>query len=323
MSRRAVTASLLVALLTLPPVVSAQQTRVYRVGVILFGGPHSSAVDGLRDGLREHGLDEGKQVVLDVRDARADLKAVAAAARNLEEQKADVIVAMTTGVTVAAKGATKSIPIVFYSGSDPVALGLVQSYRRPGGRLTGIHSQSATLAGKRLELLREMVPRLHRVVTFYRPDAPTAQPAVKIAREAARQLHLELVERPVASAEELRAGLRALRPGEAGAFLYVGGGMAGHVDVIIESARVKRLPTMFSDRVSVARGGLAAYGESYYTIGRLSARHVQRVLSGADPGDLPIEQVDKFHFVVNLKTARAVGLTLPPALLARVDEVIQ
>lgn len=309
--------------MALPAAGEGQPARVYRVGVVLFGGPHSSAVDGLRDGLREHGLEEGKHVLFDVRDARADLKAVEAAARSLEEQKVDVIVATTGGVTVAARRATKSVPIVFYSGSDPVALGLVQSYRKPGGRLTGIHSQSAALAGKRLELLKEMVPRLHRVVTFYRPDAPTAQPAVKIAREAARQLRLELVERPVASAEEMRAALRALRPGEADAFLYVGGGTAGHVDVIVESARVKRLPTMFSDRVSVARGGLAAYGESYYTIGRLSSRHVQRVLRGADPADLPVEQVDKFHFVVNVKTAAALGLTLAPSLLARADEVIR
>ena len=169
-----------------------------------------------------------------------------------------------------------------------------------------------------------MVPKLRRVVTFYSPDNPGAQQSVKIARDAARQLELELVERPVASVEELRARLRALRPGEVDAFFYVVDAMvASQAELIIESARAKRLPTMFQERWSVAKGGLAAYGESYYTIGRLSAKHVQRVLLGADPGDLPVEQVDRLHFVINLTTAKALGLTIPQSLLTRVDEVIE
>lgn len=312
------------SLATAPLDVDAQQARVYRVGVVLHGGPHSSAIDGLRDGLRELGLEEGKQFVLHVRDGKGDLKSVEAAARSLEGEKVDLIVAMSTSVTLAAKRATRSVPIVFYAGTDPVSTGLVKSFRKPGGRLTGIHGQSTGLAGKRLELLKEMVPRLRRVVTFYSPDNPAAQQSVKIARAAARQLKLELVERPIASVEELRAGLRALRPGEADAFVYVSDAMvASQAELIIESARAKRLPTMFNERGSVAKGALVAYGESFYTIGRLSAKHVQRVLLGADPGDLPVEQVDRFHFVINLKTAKALGLTIPQSALARADEVVE
>jgi putative ABC transport system substrate-binding protein len=168
--------------------------------------------------------------------------------------------------------------------------------------------------------------RLYRVgvvLQGYRPDSPSAQESAKNARDAARQLKVELLERPVASVEELRAGLRALRPGEADAFRYVADAMvASQAELLIESARAKRLPTMFQDRWSVAKGALAAYGESYYTIGRLSAKSGQRVLLGANPGELPVEQVDRFHFVVNLKTAKALGLTIPQALLARADEVI-
>jgi putative ABC transport system substrate-binding protein len=161
-------------------------------------------------------------------------------------------------------------------------------------------------------------------VTFYRPDSSAAQQAVKIARDAARQLKLELVERPVASVEELRARLHAFRPGEADALLYVADALVGsQADLIIDTAREKRLPTMLQEGGSVARGALAAYGESFYTIGRLSAKHVQRVLLGADPGDLPVEQVDRFHFVINLKTAKALGLTIPQSVLIRADEVIQ
>ena len=169
-----------------------------------------------------------------------------------------------------------------------------------------------------------MVPRLRRVVTFYRPDNPAAQQSVKIAREAARQLKLELVERPVASVEELRAGLRALRPGEADAFFYVSDAMvASQAQLIIESARAKRLPTMVQERGAVVKGALAAYGESFYAIGRLSAKHVQRVPLGSNPGNLPVEQVDRFHLAINLKTAKALGLMFPQSLLTRADEVIE
>ena len=315
---------LILALLGLPDAVEAQQARLYRVGVVLQGGPYSSAVDGLRDGLRGLGLEEGKQFVLHVRDGQGDLKLVEAAAKSLEGEKVDLVVAVTTTVTLATKRVTKSVPIVFYVGADPVSTGLVKSFRKPGGRLTGIHGQGTGLTGKRLELLKEMVPRLRRVVTFYRPDSPAAQQSVKVARDAARQLKLELLERPVASVEELRTGLRGLRSGEAEALLYVADAMViSQTDLIIETARAKRLPTMFQERGSVAKGALAAYGESYYTIGRLSAKYVHRILLGADPGDLPVEQVDRLHFVINLKTAKALGLTIPQSVLTRADEVIE
>ncbi len=322
--RLTLTGFLILALFAMPLSVEAQQARVYRVGVVFQGGSYSPAIDGLRDGLRELGLEEGKQVVLLVRDAKGNLKSVEAAARSLEMEKVDLILAVGTTVTLAAKRATKRVPIVFYAGADPVSLGLVESFRKPGGRLTGIHRQSTALTAKRLELLNEMIPRLRRVVTFYSPDNPVAQQSVKIARDAARELKLELVERPVASVEELRAGLRALRPGEADAFFYVSDAMvSSQAELIVEMARAKRLPTMSQETGSVAKGALAAYGESFYTIGRLSAKLVQRVLLGADPGDLPVEQVDRLHFAINLKTAKALGLTIPPSVLARADEVIE
>jgi putative ABC transport system substrate-binding protein len=231
-----------------------------------------------------------------VRDTKGDVTGVEGAARSLEGEKVDLIVAITTSVTLAAKHGTKSVPIVFYVGTDPVSNGLVESFRKPGGRLTGIHIPEMGLTGKRLELLKEMVPKLRRVVAFYRPNRPAAQQAVKVAREAARQLKLELVERPVASVEELREGLRALRPGEADALLQVSDAMvASQLELVIESAMVKRLPTMVNERGSVAKGALAAYGGSLYTIGRLTAKPVHRVLLGGNPGDLPVEQVDRLH----------------------------
>jgi putative ABC transport system substrate-binding protein len=202
------------------------------------------------------GLEEGKQFVFHVRDGKGDLRALEAAARSLEGEKIDLIVAVTTSVTLAVKRATRSVPIVFYTGTDPVSVGLVESFRKPGGRLTGIHGQATGLTAKRLELLKEMIPRLRRVVTFYRPESPAAQQAMKTAREAAGQLKVELLERPVASVEELRTGLRALRPGEADALFYVADAMvASQAELLVESARAKRLLTMFQERWSVTQGG--------------------------------------------------------------------
>jgi putative ABC transport system substrate-binding protein len=315
---------LILALFAAPLAAPAQQARVYRVGVVLQGGPYSAAIDGLRNGLKELGLEEGKQFVLHVRDTKGDLKSVGPEARSLEEEKVDMIYTLATSVTLATKRATKSVPIVFYAGTDPVAVGLVESIRKPGGRLTGIYSRFTDLAAKQLQLLKEMVPSLRRVVTFYSPDNPAAQQSVKIARDAARQLKVELLERPVASVEKLRAGLRALRPGEADAYYYVSDAMiTSQSTLIIDAARAKRLATMFNQRETVAMGALASYGVSYYELGRLSAKHVQRVLLGTDPGVLPVEPVDRLHLVINLKTAKAIGLTIPQSVLARADEVIE
>jgi putative ABC transport system substrate-binding protein len=324
--RRALTLAgvLALALLAAALAAEAQPARIYRVGVVLLGGPYSLVVDGLREGLKELGFEEGNQFTFDVRDTKGDIKAVEAAARDMERASVELIYSVATSVTVATKRSTTRVPIVFYAGSDPVASGLVESFRKPGGRLTGVHGQSLDITAKRLELLKGIIPRLRRVVVFYNPLNPAAQQAMKFGREGARHLKLELVERQVASVEELRTGLRALRPGEVDAFLYVADGMvASQTDAIIETARVKRLPTMFSEPASVARGALASYGLSYQAFGRLSAKHVQRVLLGANPGDLPVEQLDRLHFVINLKTAKALGLTIPPSVLARADEVIQ
>ncbi len=310
-------------LLAAPLATEAQQVRVYRVGVILQGGSTLQAVDGLRKGLEELGLEEGKQLILHVREGKGDLKAVEEAARNLEREKVDLIYSVATSVTLAVKRATKTVPIVFSVGGDPVVFGLVESFQ-PGGRFTGTYSQTTELTAKRLELLKEMVPRVRRVVTFYDPDNRSAQRGIKDARDAAHQLKVELVEHRVSSVEELRAGLRALGTGEAGAFLSIPDAMVlSQLGLIIDTARAKKWPTMFQDRESVVQGGLASYGTSYEALGRLAATYVQRILLGADPGDLPVEQSDRLYFVLNLKTAKALGLTIPPSVLLRADEVIE
>ena len=292
MDRRAFLGTVAGGVLAAPLAAEAQQARVYRVGVVLQGGPYLGAVDGLRKGLAELGLEEGKQVVLHVRDVKGDLKAVEQAAGDLEREKVDLIYAVTTSAALAVKRVTKTVPIVFYAGTDPVALGLVESFRKPGGRLTGIYGRIADLTAKRLELLKEMVPRLRRVVVFYDPDRPAAVRRMEAARDAARQLKVELLERRVTSVEELRAGLGALRAGEADALLSAGDSMViSQTALVIDSARAKKLPTMFTELDSVAKGGLASYGVSYAAMGRLSAKYVQRILLGANPGELPLSRL--------------------------------
>jgi len=298
------------------------QARVHPVGVILPGGNYAQGLVGLREGLRELGFVEGTQYSLLVRETKGDLKAAATLAKALEADKVDVILALGSSAAFEAMQATQRVPIVFHSGADPVRLGLVENYRKPGGRLTGVSSQSRVLAPKRLELLKEMLPTARRVIIFYNPDNPTMD--LGSVRDAGRSLKIQLIERHVRSPEELRTALRALKPDEADAIFHVGEALASSQgEAIIETGLAKHLPTMFQDEGAVALGALASYGVSYRAIGQLAARHVHRILLGARPGDLPVERVDRLHFAINLKTAKAIGVAIPAAVLARADEVIQ
>jgi putative tryptophan/tyrosine transport system substrate-binding protein len=307
----------------MPFVLHAQAQRRYRLGAVLYGGPYMAAIHGLREGLRELGWEEGKHFVIDLRDVKGDLKAVEPTARMLEKEGVDLIYSVTASVTIAVKRATSTTPIVFYAGTDPVASGLVDSFRKPGGRITGVHSRSTHLVAKRLELLKEMVPSARRVVTFYNPDNPVSQPAMQIARDAASALKIELIERPVQSVEQLRMALDMLTSADTDALSYIDGMVVSQEDLIINAARRKRLPMIVGERTSAMKGALAAYGVNYYENGRLAAKQVQRVLLGVNPSELAVEHVDRLHFVINLKTARTLGLTIPPSLLLRADQVIE
>jgi putative tryptophan/tyrosine transport system substrate-binding protein len=322
MSKKLIVA--LLATLVLVSVHLAQAQQVYRVGVILEGGPFYAVVDGLKAGLRELGFAEGKDYLLQIRDLKGDRKGAEAAARSLEQEKIDLIYTISTSVTTEVKRATSKVSIVFAVGSDPVVAELVESFARPGGRLTGVHYlQSADLAAKRLELLKAILPNLHRVVTFYNPSNATAMAAAKSAREAARRLDIEIAERHVASVNELRMGLQALKAREVDAYFYTSDAMvAGQAPLIIDTARAKRLPTMFADPSLAAQGALVGYGVSYREVGRLSAKYVQRVLTGSSPQNLPVESLSRVTLAVNLETARLIGVTIPQAVRLRADEVI-
>jgi putative tryptophan/tyrosine transport system substrate-binding protein len=302
----------------------AQQPKVYRVGVLVPGEAWYEIIDGLRVGLKQLGFEEGKQFNLSVRDWQGDAKAAEEAAAKFEQEKVNLIYTTSTNSTIAARRATAEIPIVFCAGTDPVDLGLVDSFAKPGGRLTGVYHPSTDLTAKRLEILKEIVPKLRRVVIFYDPRKPTGIESAKLAREAVRQMGLQLVERHVGSSEELQAGMRALRAGEVDAYLAVSDPIASNeAQFIIDTAKVKRLPTMHDFLSHVVKGGLASYAVSLHEMGRVSAKYVQRILTGVKPKDLPVEGIDKISLVINLKTAKDIGLTVPPNVLARADRVIR
>lgn len=301
----------------------AQEARVHQVGVVVLGGRYLETIDGLRHGLKHLGLEEGRQFVLHVRDLNGNRDLVESAARDLERENVDIIYSVTTSVTIAVKRATKNVPVVFYAGSDPVRFGLVQSLGNPGGRLTGIHSRITSLMAKRLQLLKEMIPSIQRVAYFYDLRNPLAQEVTRAQRDAARRLNILLVERPVNSVEALRASLDSLKPEEADALAYVDSLVVSQTKMVIDAARGKRLATIVPDSASVGKGALVSYGVSYYEAGRLAAKPVQRILDGANPSDLPVEQIDRLDLSINLKTAKALGLTIPQSVLLRADRVIE
>jgi putative ABC transport system substrate-binding protein len=303
---------------------SAQQPKLYRVGVLVPGEAWYEIIDGLRLGLKQFGFEEGKQFSLGIRDWQGNAKAAEDAARKFEQEKIDLLYTTSTNSTIAARRATANIPIVFCAGTDPVVVGLVDSFANPGGRLTGVYSLTTDLTGKRLEILKEIVPKLRRVVTFYDPRRATTIESAKQAREAAHQIGINLVERHFASVEELQAGVRALKAGEFDAYLAMAEPMAiNQSQLIIDTAKVKKLPTMHNFLSEVLKGGLASYNINLHEAGRLSAKHVQRILSGIKPQELPVEGVEKIALIINLKTAKQIGLTIPPNVLARADKVIK
>jgi putative ABC transport system substrate-binding protein len=272
--------------------------------------------------LRELGLIEGRTVTIEVRWAEGRNERYAEIAAEFARLKVDVIVTSGAAV-VAAKQATAVIPIVFAVANDPVGSGLIASLARPGGNVTGLSLQSTDLAGKRLELLREIVPSLRRLAILANIGNPGAVPEMGEVQAAARTLGLEVIPLEIRRAEDIAPAFEALK-GRADA-LYICG------DPLLFTNRIRintlalgaRLPTIFNFREHVEAGGLMSYGANFPDLYRRAADFVDKILRGAKPADIPVEQPTKFDLVINLTTARGLGLTVPPTLLARADEVIE
>ena len=302
----------------------AQNAKSYRIGIVREGGPDVAAVDGLKEGLKELGLVEGTDYALETRDLKGDRSAVAAAAQSLEREGVDLIYSIATSVTIAVKRATTRTRVVFAVGSDPVAAGLVESFAKPRGRFTGVYYSTTDLTAKRLEILKQILPKLHKVATFYDPGNPISVAALRSARDAAKQLQVEILETPVASVQDLRAKLSAFKTQDADAFFYINDAMVrSQAQVIVDTMKAKKVPTMFSFPSIAGQGALAGYGVSFREVGRLSARYVQKVLTGTHPRDLPVESVSRVELAVNINTARDLGVTIPPAVRLAASDVVE
>jgi len=315
-----------VTLLAVPLAAEAQPTgKVYRIGYLAIASPTASgpSMDAFRQGLREFGWVEGQNVSIEYRFADGETARLPGLAAELVRLNVDLIFAVSSPPAKAAQRATDSVPIVFSGVADAIGVGLVPRLARPGGNITGFTTSNVELSGKRLELLKEAVPKLTHVAVFVNPTNPQVRAFRRETTAAAVPLGLTLEFIDVADPGQLPKAFAAITS-QAQALLIlpdpvIGTGMAQVR--IAELALEIRLPTMERSRRFADVGGLMGYGTNLQE--REAARYVDRILRGAKPGDLPVQQPTKFELVINLKTAKALGLTIPPSLLLRADQVIE
>ena len=319
----------LVALGAVPLAAEAQQAaKVPRIGFLagsLAGGPHLP--EAFRQGLRALGYVEGRNVVIEYRDAEGKLERLPALAAELVALKVDVILAPSTVAALAAKQATRTLPIVFAAAGDPVGSGLVTSLARPSGNVTGSSILAPELVGKRLEQLKQAVPGVSRVAALWQPGGQgerTEKDMLKGAEVAARALGVRLQFVEARGPADLDRAFSDMTTARAGALTVLGSSMFfNERRRIVDLAAKHRLPAVYGLRDYVDAGGLMAYGPNVADLYRRAATYVDKILKGANPGDLPVEQPTKFEQVINLKTAKALGLTIPQSVLLRADEVIE
>ena len=307
------------------PASAQQQTKIPKIGWL---GVRPAASDTGRESFdrefRALGYVEGKNIVFEYRSADDKMERLPALADELVRLKVDVLLASLTPAVVAAKNATRTIPIVFYGGFDPVALGLVDSLARPGGNITGFTSIAVTLAGKRLELLKEVVPKLTRVAILWDPHNPGSAQQWKESQLPARELGLQLHSIEVSSADKFEAAFKDAFKARCGALAVMASPFFySNQKQLADLASKNRLPAIYPRGEFVASGSLMSYGSDRKESLRRAASMVDKILKGAKPADLPVEQPTKFELLINLKAAKQIGLKIPPNVLARADRVIK
>jgi putative tryptophan/tyrosine transport system substrate-binding protein len=300
------------------------QRKVWRVGVLDTTSTNAAYLEALRKGLHELGYVEGENLVIEYRSADGRTERLAELAMELVHAKADVIVPRGTLAAKAARDATEVIPIVMSAVGSPVESGLVKSLSRPGGNVTGLSSISGDLSTKRVELLRETVPRVKRIGGLTNLSNPDAAIDWKQIERQSRSVGVQVQLLDVRKAEDFAPAFDAASKQGVGALVVIGYSLAQpNRDLIVQLAARHRLPTIYPSRDFVDAGGLMSYAVDFAQLYYRAAGFVDKVFKGAKPGDLPVEQPTKFEFVVNVNTAKALGLTIPPSLLLRADEVIQ
>jgi putative ABC transport system substrate-binding protein len=321
-----ITALVLAAVAAGLPVGAQQASKIPRIGYLSGATPAAGGhlVEAFKQGLRELGYVEGKTFVLEARYSEARSERLPELAHELVSHKVDVIVSGNDVSTAALKRETSTIPIVMGNSFDPVGTGFVASLPRPGGNITGLSNISSELSGKRLELLREAVPGLSRVAVLWNPDVRGAVLDYKETEAAARSRHLELQSVEVSRTEDFDRAFAAVTSHHAQAFILTANPVAlSYQGQLASFAQGNRLPSMYAQREFVNAGGLMSYGPSTPELFRRAAIYVDKILKGAKPADLPVEQPRRFELVINLTAAKGLGLTLPPSLVQRADQLIQ
>ncbi|MGE5303707.1 MAG: ABC transporter substrate-binding protein [Alphaproteobacteria bacterium] len=319
---------ILLAIALLVPIAAQGQPRIARVGILVpdMGRSQSQAIKGFRDELKQLGYQERKTILLKIYNAKGDRSALQPAADELVKQKTDVDAIVTTGTraTQVMKSVTADLPIVFIHPADPMALGFVKSLKRPEANLTGVAAFDLQMTEKRLQLLKEIIPGIEQIHIFYDSNDKYSRENLEFVEKAAAKLGLKAVEHGVKSPGELKVTVDKLQTGNRQAIFHIPNDLVeSQADFIFETARQKKLPTMFNTESWVIKGALAAYGPSYYEMGRQAARMVDAILKGRKPGSLPVEHVAKFDLTLNYRTASFIGLTLPGGLLKRAEKVIR
>jgi len=314
--------------LAVPLLVVAQQSAtIWRIGVLLTGAsplPGAPSSDPLERGLREYGYEPGKNLTYVVRAAEGRSDRLPVLAADLVQLKVDAIVTFGSEATRAAQHATRSIPIVFVGPSHPVEEELVATLARPGGNLTGLSSQQADIIAKTLQLLRDVTPTLSEVAVVWNPAIPSSRLLLRDLENAAAGLGLKIQRVVIASASDMEPAFSAIARTRAGAMLVHSFPLTmSNVPRIAEFAIKNHLPTISTNTGAARRGLLMSYGPNFIELERRVAGYLDRIFKGAKAGDLPVEQPTKFDLVINLKTAKALGVTIPQSLLLRADEVIQ
>jgi putative ABC transport system substrate-binding protein len=308
------------------PAQAQQPKKVPRIGYLGFGAPSANParIEAFGQGLRELGYVEGKTIFIEWRFAEGNADRLPSLAAELVRLKVDIIATNGPYSTRAAKAATVTIPIVMAAVGDPVGDGIVASLARPGGNITGLSSVAPELSGKRLELLKEIVPKLSRVAVFGSSTNPNTEQSLRELDLAAGALKVKLQHLDVLSAKDIDTGFRAAVKAHAEAVLSLGGSLINSQRrQLVELAVKTRLPAIYDSRAIVEAGGLMSYGVNNLDLDRRAATFVDKLLKGAKPADLPVEQPTKFELVINSKAAKQIGLTIPPNVLARADRVIK
>jgi len=303
-----------------------QPAKVPRIGYLTGATPdgQSARIEAFRQGLRELGYVEGKNIVIEYRYAELKPDRLPALAAELVRLKVDVIVTGGGGNTRAAKEATNTIPIVMAQDNDPVANGFVASLARPGGNITGLSNLSPEITGKQLELLKEIIPKLSRVAVLGTSTNPANAPQLRETELAAGAFKVKLQYLAVLSPKDIETAFRAASKGLADPVLVLPGSIFNSNRTQIVKLAVKsRLPAIYNHSEYVVDGGLMTYGASLPDLDRRAATFVDKILKGAKPADLPVEQPTKFEFIINLKAAKQIGLAIPPNVLVRADRVIR